>query len=155
MNCCYCVMREAFNLSVCREDDMQYRHNLSFTTHITDGNIDILCSLVYFRGEGNCSYLTSPMETLTDTFHRCIPEAKGTVPRSPMKTLTNINHRCFIEAKGIVPTSPMETPMICVRRCFFRGEGNCSHSMSVMSIKNLWVSCRLPRELPMDHRWIV
>jgi hypothetical protein len=49
----------------------------------------------------------------------------------------------------------METPMICVRRCFFRGKGNCSHSMSVMSIKNLWVSCRLPRELPMDHRWIV
>ena len=103
MNCCYCVMREAFNLSVYREDDMQYRHNLSFTTHITDRNIDILCSLVYFRGEGNCSYLTSPMETLTDTFHRCIPEAKGTVPRSPMKTLTNINHRCFI------------------------GEGNCSN----------------------------
>jgi len=31
----------------------------------------------------------------------------------------------------------METPMICVHRCFLRGEGNYSHPMSVMSIKNL------------------
>jgi len=116
---------------------MQYRHNLSFTAHITDGNIDGLCPLVYFRGKGNCSYLISPMETPTNAFHRCIPEVKGTLPRSPMKTLTNINLQCIIEAKGTVPTSPMETPMICVHRCFLRGEGNYSHPMSVMSIKNL------------------
>ena len=83
MNCCYCVMQEAFNLSVCREDrhviqtqsiihcaHHRWKHRRTvfvgvfqrrrelFLSHIINGNTDEHISSMYSRGEGNCSQIT-------------------------------------------------------------------------------------------------
>ena len=38
MNYCYCVGRVIFNLSICRQDRHENKHNLPFIVYITDGN---------------------------------------------------------------------------------------------------------------------
>lgn len=57
-----------------------------FTVHNTYGNTDNLYSLVYSRGEGNCSppkhysLCKTPMETPMVCVRRCIREVRGTIP---------------------------------------------------------------------------
>jgi len=45
-------MRAAFNLSISREDIQGIQTQSVITVHITDGNINGLCSSVYSRCEG-------------------------------------------------------------------------------------------------------
>ena len=124
MNCCYCVVHAAFNLSVCRID-MKYRHNMLFTMHIIDGNTDKLCSLVYSKGEENCSHIT---DGNTDIMISSV-YSRGEENYSHITDGNIDGHSSLV---------------------YSRGQGNCSHLMPVMLIKVLWISCRLPRELPMD-----
>ena len=119
----------------------EYKHNLSFSMHITDGNIEGLCPSMYSRGEGNCSHPISLMETPMNTNRRSILEAKGTVPTSLIAIPTYTNHLCFPKVKRIVPTSLM----VCVRRCFLEVKGT-------VHIPCQW--CQLKSfELVVVYRW--
>jgi hypothetical protein len=60
VNSYYSVVRAAFNLSICRADIQGIQTQSVITVHITDENIDGLCSSVYSRCEGTSVIKPSP-----------------------------------------------------------------------------------------------
>jgi hypothetical protein len=115
----------------------------------TDGNTDGLCSLVYFRGKGNCfpppgivhytnhwwKYRQFVYVDVFQTRGELFPSTRHcSLCKPSMETPTVCVHRCIPEAKGIVPllqalftinNTEGNIDGLCLS-LYSKGEGNCS-----------------------------